>query len=201
MSMIKRTDLSGLETLALAQGGYFDRRDAQEHEIGDDLLSYHVGTGRFERTSPGIFRLTLAPIARHDDLLFAWVWSNYRATISHESALALYELSDVMPGRVQITVPPTFGRQTDLFDLHWASLREEEVTTYDGLPTTVPARSIVDAASAGTGPEQIEQAIQQAIERALATPSQIRAAALRPHYRHRRSVLPLIEATLSHAPA
>lgn len=193
------TGLTDLEALALSQGGYFDRRDAHQHGIGDDLLSYHVGTGRFERLFPGVFRLQIAPIARHDDLLLAWVWSNYRATISHESALALYSLSDVMPGRVQVTVPPAFRRQTDLFDLYRAQLRKDEITTYEGLPVTSPARSIIDAAATGTGPEQIQLAIEQAVERALASPAQIVAAARRPRYRHRRTVLPLVQANLSHA--
>jgi hypothetical protein len=30
-----------------------------------------------------------APAAPNDELLLAWVWSNYRGAISHDSALAL----------------------------------------------------------------------------------------------------------------
>jgi len=46
-----------------------------------------------------------------------------------------------------------------------------------GLPTTSPARSIVDALQAGTQPEQIELAARQALERGVTTPRRLRAAA------------------------
>ncbi len=189
----KRTDLGGLEALALAQGGYFDRGDAQAHGIDDRLLSYHTRTGRFARVLPGVYRLRAAPPASHEDLWLAWVWSNYRGVISHESALALYDLSDVLPNRVQVTVPPGFARSSGAFELHWARLADDDLTTYEGIPVTTPARSIVDAAALGTGPEQIERAIQQALARALVSPAQLLAAARRPRYRHRRRVLPLVE--------
>jgi hypothetical protein len=57
----KGTDLSGLEAFALAQGGYFDRRDAIRHGLSDAHLRYHTRTGRFERVLPGVYRLASAP--------------------------------------------------------------------------------------------------------------------------------------------
>src|SRR5579875_1378804 len=93
----RRTDLSGLEAFALGQGGYFDRRDAHRYGITDSLLRYHTRTGRFERVFPGVYRLRVAPISPYDEYLLAWIWTNYRGAISHESALALYDLGDVMP--------------------------------------------------------------------------------------------------------
>jgi predicted transcriptional regulator of viral defense system len=192
-------DLYGLQAFALSQGGYFDRGDAQAHAMSDRLLHHYIRTGRFERVFPGVYRLRIAPLSPHDDLLQAWVWSNYRGAISHESALALFGLSDVLPSRVQITVPPTFRRHTDRFDVHHAVLAEEEIIPYEGLRVTTPARSIADAAAIGVGPEQIDLAITQAVARGLASPAHLRAAAGRPHYRHRRTVVPLIEEALAHA--
>lgn len=189
----KRTDLPGLESLALAQGGYFDQAAAREHGFGKDLVHYHVRTGRFERVYPGVYRLRSVPPTRHDDLLLAWVWSNERGVISHESALELYGLSDVLPSRVHLTVPPSFARSSPGYVLHRAKLAPEELTEYDGLPVTAPARTIVDAAAAGTGPEQIELAVRQAIERGLTTAEQLRQAAARRRYRNRRTILPTIE--------
>jgi predicted transcriptional regulator of viral defense system len=204
MSMIraaKRTDLTGLEELALCQGGYFDRHDAQAHSIGDDLLSYHVKTGRFERRFPGVFRLRIAPLDHHDELLLAWVWSNYRATISHESALALFQLSDVLPSQTHLTVPPSFRRQPGPFKLHRSRLSESDITVYEGLPVTTPARTIVDAAIWGTDPEQVHLATRQAVQRGLASVKQLRAVAQRPGYRHRRTVELLIETAIANASA
>jgi len=195
----KSTDLPGLETLALQQGGYFRREDAHAYGISDRMLSYHTRTGRFEHVLPGVFRLASAPISANDDLLLAWVWSRYRGAISHESALALYGLSDLMPTRVHLTVPPHERRRTNLFVLHRARLAADEVAPYGGVRATRPARAIVEAAAVGADPEQIQRAIHQALDRALMTPDQLRAAAERSRYRNRRAVQRLVEETLGHA--
>ncbi len=196
---LKRTDLTGLEALALTQGGYFDRGDALAHGLTDRLLHYHVGTGRFERIYPGVYRLHNAPIVPHDDLFLAWVWSNYRGAISHDSALALYSLGDVMPLRVHITAPLSFRRETANYDVHLSDLPAEDMAMYEGVQVTTPARSIVDAASNGLDPEQVQRTVAQAVRRGLASPNQLLAIAGRPRYRHRRTVQPLIEGALQHA--
>ncbi len=202
MSGTKRTDLAGLEAIALAQGGYFDRSDAHAHGITDALLSYHVKAKRFERSFPGIYRLRTAPLSPRDEYLLAWVWTNYRGAISHESALALYDLSDVMPNQVHVTVPRGFHRDAVPFRVHLSPLPPEEVQRYDGVLATKPARSIVDSAAAGTDPEQIHQAVGEAISRGLITSDQLRAmAACRHPNQHRRSVQELIERALRHAAA
>ena len=191
-----------LEALALTQGGYFDRADALAHGLSDQTLHHHVRSRRFERIYPGVYRVKIAPVAQDDELLLALVWPNHRGAISHESALALYGLSDVMPGRVHLTVPPDFRRRPPpTYVLHWSRLADDDLTERQGIRVTTPARTVVDAAGGGTDPEQIRKAVQQAVDRALATPEQLRAEAARPGYRHRRAVLPLMEAALARAAA
>ena len=192
----RSTDLAGLEALALAQGGYFRREDAIAHGITDRLLSYHKRTGRFDRVLPGVYRLTRAPVSPNDELLLAWVWSRYGGAISHESALALYDLSDLLPSKVQLTVPVDERRRTARFDLHRSQLQPEEIRPYEGVSATVPGRAIVDAAAGDADPEQIQKAIRQALDRALLTPERLRAAAARSRYRNKRAVQRLIEQTL-----
>ncbi len=202
MRRSKRTDLRGLESLALAQGGYFDRRSAARYGISGPLLSYHARTGRFERVAPGVYRLHVAPVDPRDELFLAWVWSNHRGAISHESALALYGLSDVMPSRIHLTVPPDFRRQRlPGFHLHRSRLRADEVVVHEGICVTVPSRAIVESASDGTDPEQIQTTVRQALDRGLVNPEQLSAAARRPGYRYRRTVRPLIDAAASRAAA
>lgn len=195
----KQTDLPGLEALALGQGGYFDRRDAQSYGLNDALLRYHTRRGRFERILPGVYRLRIAPISPYDEYLLAWVWTNYRGAISHESALALYDLADVMPARIHVTVPRPFHRTSAPFQVHLASLPEEEVQMYNGVRVTTPARAIVDAAATGTDPTQIHKAIREALDRGLIDPSTLRAAATRHPNQHRRDIRQLVEEALSDA--
>jgi hypothetical protein len=53
----------------------------------------------------------------------------------------------------------------------------DEVRRIDGVVATTPERTIVDSVEAGAQPEQIELAVQQALERGMTTPGRLRAAA------------------------
>lgn len=70
---------------------------------------------------------------------------------------------------------------------------------YEGVQVTTPDRSIVDTAASGLGPEQVHLAVRQALQRALTSPEQLRTAASRSGYRHRRTVEPLIERAIASA--
>lgn len=188
-----------LEELALAQGGYFDRRDALDRGVSDDLLGHHTSTGRFERVAPGVYRLAVAPFHPQDELIRAWVWTNYRGVISHDSALALLGLSDLLPNRLHLTVPRGFRRETGAYVLHYRDLPDSDQTTWEGLPVTTAARTIVDAAADGADPEQVGKAIAGAVARGLATPEELRRLARRPAYRGRRLARPLVERELRRA--
>jgi predicted transcriptional regulator of viral defense system len=201
LNSAKRADLTGLEAFAFGQGGYLDRRDARDYGITDSLLHYHTRTERFERVLPGVYRLRAAPISPYDEYLLAWVWTNYRGAISHESALALYDLSGILPTRVHVSVPRPFHRTSAPFQVHLAPLPEEEVHSYNGVRVTTATRAIVDAAASGTDPTQVHKAVREALKRGLVLPDTLRAAAVRRPNQYRRDIRQLIEEALSHATA
>jgi len=190
-----RTDLLGLEALALERGGYFRREDAHSHGITDRLLSYHTNTGRFERVLPAVFRIARAPISRWDEFFLAWVWSRYRGAISHESALSLFGLSDLLPTRIQVTVPPDESRRSSRFAIYRSQLNDDEITFYEGVRVTTPARSIADAAAAGADPEQIQKAVKEGIQRGLFVPDMLRKATQRKS-RNKRMLRRLLDSAL-----
>src|SRR6266542_1999121 len=134
-----------LEKLALAHGGYFDRADAQAHGVGDVALRRGLAKGRYERIYPGVYRLAIPPTSPHDELFLAWVWSNYRAVISHESALALYGLSDRLPSQVHLSVPLDFRRASGLGrttnpSRRTASTRPSPSSAFPPVSRTTPPR-------------------------------------------------------------
>jgi hypothetical protein len=104
-----------------------------------------------------------------------------------------------MPTHVHLTVPPDFRRTTSPYVLHRSTLAPDEVTEYDGVRVTTPARSIADAAAAGMNPEQVVKAVQQAHQRALVDQDRLLTIVQRPRYRNRRTTLPLIEDALHRA--
>ena len=160
-------DHDALYQLAEQQAGYFAATQAREAGFTHSLLSYHVGTGRFERVKPRVYRIVQFPSSRHEDLYVAWLQAGLHAVISHDSALALYGLSDLLPHRIHVTVPRTASRRRPGLQLHTKWLEPEDVTRYEGLPVTTVLRTLVDVTAAGLADEQVRQAIQEALRRGL----------------------------------
>ena len=102
------------------------------------------------------------------------------AVVSHESALELHGLSDVLPHAIHLTLPRSERGQRRRTGVRLHTLNrpptKAEVRTVEGLPVTSPERTIVDALETGAQPEQIEMAIGQALERGLTTPRRLTEA-------------------------
>ena len=85
--------------------------------------------------------------------------------ISHESALDLHGLSDVIPDAVHLSVPRSKRHLPKLAGgvIHTTTrpFRAEDVTVRDGMRVTSPLRTILDTAEVGTAPEQIQNAIRE----------------------------------------
>lgn len=162
-------DHQKLYEIAEQQAGYFTAAQAQTLGFSRPLLSYHVKTGNFSRISRGVYRLSRFPGSPHEDLFVAWLRTGPDAVISHESALAVYELSDVLPGQVHVIVPRTASRRRKGMRLHTNRLEPDEVTQRAGLPITTVPRTIADVIASGVAQEQVEQAVREALRRGLTT--------------------------------
>ncbi len=171
-------DHACLFAIASEQQGYFTAAQARACGFGWDLLAYHARHGHFIRLRRGLYRLRDYPTSRYEEVMAAWLAvGKDQAVISHESALDLLGLSNVIPSAVHLSVPrsrrhlPTLPSVT----IHTTSrsLRRDDVIVREGMRLTSAARSILDAAEIGTAPEQIEMAVLQALERGLATAPQL----------------------------
>jgi predicted transcriptional regulator of viral defense system len=103
------------------------------------------------------------------------------AVVSHETALDLLDLSDVTPNAIHLTVPRSKRYHTGLpgVEIHTTKrpLTPRDVTMREDIRVTSAGRTILDTAEWGTGPEQIEMAVRQAIHRGLALPDELQAQA------------------------
>ena len=108
------------------------------------------------------------------------------ALLSHESALALLDLSDNIPDEVHLLVPRRHRglRRPAGATLHTRPDDEEVATVWrDGLPLTAPARTLVDVADR-LQPEQLSMAVRQALRRGLLTRKQLQEEASRRRQQH-----------------
>lgn len=184
MTDMSTPDAIALNRVSYGQDGYFTSRQAREHGFSPQLLAHHVRSGRYERVRRGLYRLSDFPGSSHQEVREKWLAvGTERAVVSHESALDLHGLSDVLPNTVHLLVgredrgikPPsgvTVHTTTE-------ALHPSEVVTREGMRVTDPVRSILDAAETGSAPEQIETAVRQALAEGLATRGPLLARAER----------------------
>lgn len=176
-------DHDGLYRTAESQAGYFTAAQALAAGMDRSTLRHHARPGgRYERVRRGLYRLRHFPSGPHEDVVAAWLpLRDAGAIVSHESALDLYGLSDVIPRAIHLSLPRAKRGQRPRPGVQLHTLQEppgqQEVREVAGLPVTTPERTIVDCLEAGTQLEQIELAVRQALDRSLTTPVRLRAAA------------------------
>lgn len=167
--------------IASEQHGYFTAAQARACGVGWDLLSDGARRGRYLRIRRGLYRLRDYPTSPREDVMAAWLAVGKESTVvSHESALDLLELSDVIPSAIHLTVPRSRRHLPNLpgVTIHTTTrtLEPGDVTLRDGMRVTSVARTIADVTEAGTGPEQVEMAIAQALRRGQTTRRRLEGA-------------------------
>ena len=182
--MSDRIDHDALYRVAESQAGYFTAEQALGAGMDRSTLRHHARPGgRYERVRRGLYRLRHFPSSRHEHVVAAWLVLPSEAVVSHDSALELYDLSDVIPNSVHITLPREKRGQRPRPGVRFHALEHppgaNEIRRVSGVLATSPERTIVDSLEAGTQLEQIELAVGQALERGLTTPRRLRAAAAR----------------------
>jgi predicted transcriptional regulator of viral defense system len=171
-----RPDIRALETEAYEQHGYFTSGQARAHGVSSQLLNHHVRRGRYEPVRRGLYRLQGFPRSEHDEMREKWMAVGAeKAVLSHQSALALLDLSHTIPDAVHLLVPRRHRglRRRQGVVLHTRPDDEEVPTVWrEGLPLTAPARTLVDVVDE-LQPEQAAMAVRQALRRGLLTERQL----------------------------
>ncbi len=164
-------DWDGLFAVAQAQGGYFTTAQAAQSGYSRPLLHKHLANGRMVRARRGVYRLVHFPASDHEDLVVLWLWSDQAGVFSHETALALHDLSDVLPGKVHLTLPAACrGRRLRVpagLVLHFADVGEADRANFAAVPVTAPLRTLKDCIESDVSPSLVHQAILQARRRGL----------------------------------
>lgn len=167
-------DESDLLQLAAAQHGYFSTAQAAAAAgISRRALVDRVRRGVIERAAHGVYRLTGTP-ATELDSFYAFSVEAPSATFSHDTALELYGVSDVLPRTLHVTVPPGSGlKPRPGYTIHRSVISPSERVLRDGIWVTSLARTLADCAKSGTDAEQLVAALSEGRERAMLTPDDI----------------------------
>lgn len=166
-----------LYEFAVGQGGFFTSAQARAAGYPKQLQHYHVKRGNWIREDRGIYRLWEWPRGPHDDLIFWTLWSGKVAVVSHETAMAVHGISDLMPARIHLTVPPGFRKRFPREIVQYREkLSNHEIEQRDWFRVTTPLRTLMDVARAAVSIEHVARGLQDAFHKGLVADRQIEAA-------------------------
>jgi len=159
---------SALYELAESQAGYFTTSQARLAGVHAVRLVQLENTEDIERLSRGVYRLARYPISPFGQYMEASLWPQVRrpemrGTISHESALAMYGLSDVSPSKIHITLPSGLRIRRACpkhLVIHHADLDPKNLQVVEGIPVTTAERAIRDVHAAHLGGALVRQATE-----------------------------------------
>lgn len=175
-----RPDWDRLFETALGQEGMFTTKQAADAGYSPQLLNRHLRSGNIRRLRRGVYRIVRFPAGDHEDLSEIWLWSDQAGIVSHETALALRDLSDILPSSIHLSLPETWRsrrlRVPKGVVLHFADIGENERSWVGAVPVTSPLRTIVDCAVDNLSPELLRQAAEQAVARGLISRKELMVA-------------------------
>jgi hypothetical protein len=163
--MCARTDPDHrIAALALRQHGAVAHRQLRKLGLTNREIGYRLEVGRLHRRHPEVYAVGHALLSREGRWMAAVLACGRRAALSHWDAAALWGLMPARGERIEVSTPSRSGRDPERarIRLHRVgTLRDEERTVVDGVPTTTVARTLLDLAPR-LAPRALEDLIGQA---------------------------------------
>lgn len=164
--MVVVTKLERLREVALDQHGFINTAQALDQGVSHSELSTMVARSRLERAAHGVYRVPQVPETEYDEYQLAVLWTGApEACLSHDTALAVWEISDINPDRIHLTVARRRRLRRaggERYIIHYGDLEEKRVTWWQGV-RTVDVSTAISQCIASDVPSYL---LRQAIDRA-----------------------------------
>lgn len=167
-----RTRMDELIAIAEENDGLLTSKQARNAGILDSVLVRLAQRGRLERAARGVYRIAHFPQSKFSQYREAILWAEANhgpeepdVALSHETALALYGISDANPSLIHITVPKTARlrrQQPKWIAVHRGDLHPLDVTLHEGLTVTTIAKTITDVLDTTGRIDLVRQAVTDA---------------------------------------
>ncbi len=133
---------------AVGQDGHFTTKQAALAGYSPQLLIKYLKNGRVARVLRGIYRIVHFPASEHEDLTTLWLWSEQKGVVSHETALMLHNLSDVLPRKAHLTLPASLAKRRLRVPkgvvLYHDDVPKKERVELGAIPVTNVRRTLMD---------------------------------------------------------
>ena len=151
--------------IATTQHGFVTAQQATKAGIGKQALQMLAHRGTLERAAHGVYRFPQYPVGEHDQLALAVLWTRVpEASLSHETALDCYGISDLNPNRIHLTVGKRrrFRRSGgDNYVVHHEDLTPRQIGWWQEIPTVTPVTAVEQCIAFGTPTYLLRQAIER----------------------------------------
>lgn len=159
------TYLERLREIALDQHGFVTAAQAVAEGIPKTELPKLAARDRVERVAHGVYRIPQVPATPYDNWALAVLWTGAEeACLSHETALAAWDVSDVNPDRIHLTVARNRRLRRaggERYAVHHRDLDPGQRTSWEGIPITTLPATIAHCIETGTPTYLIRQAIDR----------------------------------------
>jgi predicted transcriptional regulator of viral defense system len=159
--------------VAVDQYGYVTLRNADGLAIDGYAVRMLAARGQLERVAHGVYRFPQFPAGEYDPYMLAVLWTGAAgACLSHDTALASYEVCDINPDRIHVRLPK--GRRIrrrggELYVVHHEDLASEQIGWWQQIPTVTLATAIAQCVTSGVPGYLLRQALATARDRGALT--------------------------------
>ena len=157
--------------LAVDQDGLVATWQAHEVGVPGVEVAKLAHRGALVRVARGVYRFEDFPTAGREGYWRAVLWAGPGAVLSHSTALAVRDLSDVNPVDVEVTVPRArrMRRAEPVATVHHEDLDARDVDWWEGVPTVTAEKAIAQGIETGLPFHLLTQAIDTARARGSIT--------------------------------
>ena len=165
------TFLDRMREVALEQHGFVTTQQAAELGGSSALLAAMVRRGRLEHPARGVYQVGQVPVTEYDGHMLAVLWTGFpEACLSHDTALDVWDISDILPDQIHVTV--TAHRRIERaippgYVIHYEDLAPDEVTWWESIPTVTATVAIRQCLGTGMPTYLIRQAIERSARTSL----------------------------------
>lgn len=159
-----------LRELAFEQHGFVTTADAAAHGVPAVELRKLAQRGALERVGLGVYRMTEIPYGDLDRYAEAVHLVGPHAHLTHDAVLALHGLALVNPIRIRVGTDRRV--RTNLpssIELVREYVPDEDLTTYEGIPSTTVARALIDSTRLVMTSRLLEATDRAAVEGLITT--------------------------------
>lgn len=152
---------------ALDQYGYVTTRDAENLGVPAVELRKITHRGGIKQIAYGLYRFDDVPPSGRDQFMEAVLRIGPEAYLTHDAVLALHDLGLVNPRRIRVGTPKRARPQvSDHIEILQRQLGMNELTSYEGIPSTTVFRALLDCRRLVMG-ERLISATSEAARRGL----------------------------------